>query len=150
MKLIAKHKKAYFDYEIIESQEAGIELRGHEVKSIRSWQVNLKGSYIVSRNGELFVKSMHISAWSALPNKQSIETDRERKIFLPKKKIISFSSKLKESWYAITPLDLYFRGSLIKLSVWLVKWKKLHQKKQILKERTLDREAKVHLKKNYN
>lgn len=149
MKIIAKNKKAYFDYDVIEQQEAGIELKGHEVKSIRSGQVNLKGSYIVSRNGELFVKSMHISAWSALVNRQAIETERERKIFLPKKKIIFFSTKLKESWYALTPLDLHFRWSLIKLSVWLVKWKKLHQKKQVLKERTLDREAKLHLKKHY-
>jgi len=149
MKTIAKNKKAYFDYEIIEQQEAGIELKGHEVKSIRSWQVNLKGSYIISRNGELFVKSMHISAWGALANRQTIDTGRERKIFLPKKKIVSYWSKVKESWYAITPLTLYFRGSLIKMSVGLVKWKKLHQKKQVLKERTLDREAKMHLKKNY-
>lgn len=149
MKLIAKNKKAYFDYDIMDSQEAGIELKWHEVKSIRSGQVNLKGSYIVSRNGELYVKSMHISAWKALTNRETIDTDRERKIFLPKKKITSFSTKLKESWYAITPLELYFRWSLIKMSVWLVKWKKLHQKKQLLKERTLDKEAKMHLKKNY-
>lgn len=149
MKAIAKNKKAYFDYDIIETQEAGIELKGHEVKSIRSWQVNLKWSYIISRNGELFIKSMHISAWGAIVNRQTIETDRERKVFLPKKKIISYTTKLKESWYALTPLELYFCGSLIKVSVGLVKWKKLHQKKQVLKERTLDREAKLHLKKNY-
>jgi len=149
MKTIAKNKKAYFDYDIIESQEAGIELKWHEVKSIRSWQVNLKGSYIVSRNGELYVKSMHVSAWWSIVNRQTIETDRERKVFLPKKKIISYTTKLKESWYALTPLELYFRWSLIKMSVGLVKGKKLHQKKQVLKEKTLDREAKLHLKKNY-
>ncbi len=149
MKAIAKNKKAYFDYDIIETQEAGIELKGHEVKSIRSWQVNLKWSYIISRNGELFIKSMHISARGAIVNRQTIQTDRERKVFLPKKKIVSYTTKLKESWYALTPLELYFRGSLIKVSIGLVKWKKLHQKKQVLKERTLDREAKLHLKKNY-
>ena len=97
MKTIAKHKQAYFNYEVIEQQEAGIELKGHEVKSIREGQVNLKGSYIVSRSGELYVKSMHISAWKALVNREAIETDRERKLFLPKKKIISYSTKLKES-----------------------------------------------------
>ena len=149
MKTIAKHKQAYFNYEVIEQQEAGIELKGHEVKSIREGQVNLKGSYIVSRSGELYVKSMHISAWKALVNREAIETDRERKLFLPKKKIISYSTKLKESWYALTPLEIYFKGNLIKMSVWLVKWKKLHEKKQVLKERTLDKEAKMHLKKHY-
>ena len=149
MKTIVKNKKAFFDYEIVESQEAWVELKWHEVKSIRSWQVHLKWSYIVSRNGELFVKSMHISAWKALANRDSLETDRERKIFLSKKKIIYYTSKMKEAGYSIAPLSLYFRWSLIKMSVGLVKWKKQHQKKQILKERTLDREAKMYLKKNY-
>lgn len=149
MKTITKNKKAFFDYEILERQEAWIELKWHEVKSIRSWNVNLKGSYIVSRNGELFVKSMHISTWKSLVNRDSIEGDRERKLFLPKKKIIFYTSKIKEPWFSLTPLELYFQGSLIKVSVGLVRWKKQHQKKQLLKERTLDKEAKIYLKKHY-
>lgn len=146
---IAKNKKAYFDYEILETHEAGIQLLGHEVKSVRAKHVNLKGSYISIQNNELFLKGMHIWVWKALSNRDSIETMRPRKIFLPKKKIISYGSKLKEGWYTLLALELYFKWSLIKTRVWLAKWKKVHQKRQVLKERTLDREAHKMLKKNY-
>ena len=92
---------------------------------------------------------MHISIWKAIVNKESLETGRERKVFLPKKKILYFSGKIREWGYSLVPLQLYFQGSLIKVSIGLVRWKKQHQKKQILKERTLDKEAKVYLKKHY-
>lgn len=144
---ITKNKKAFFDYEIVDSWEAGIELCGHETKSIRQWHVNLKGSYVVVVAWELFIKNMHISAWKALPNRVSIETDYERKIFLHKKTILFLTGKSREAWCSIIPLELYFKGSLIKLRVGLAKWKKAHQKKQILKERTMDREAKKAMKK---
>ena len=146
---LAKNKKAYFDYEILETGEAGIELLGHEVKSVRAKHVNLKGSYISIHNNEMFLKGAHIWVWKALSNRDSVETQRPRKIFLPKKKIISYGSKLKEGGYTILALELYLKGSLIKTRVWLAKWKKQHQKKQLLKERTLDREAHKMLKKNY-
>ena len=146
---ITKNKKAYFDYEILESQEAGLELKGHEVKSIRSKQVNLKGAYISSLSGELYVKGMHISAWKWLVNRESIEVERERKVLLPKKKIIYYGSKLKEGGYTLLPLSLYLKGSLIKLQVGLARGKKSYQKKQLLKERTLDKEAKMMLQKQY-
>lgn len=144
---ITKNKKAFFDYEVLDSWEAGIELKWYETKSVRSGHVNLKWSFIVVVNNELFIKNMHISAWKALPNKQSIETDRIRKIFL-KRKIIDFlKGKSKEAGYSIIPLELYFSGSLIKLRVWLAKWKKAYQKKQILKERDMDKRAKIAMKK---
>lgn len=146
---IVKNKKAYFDYDILETQEAGIELLGHEMKSIRAKHVNLKGSYISIQNGELFLKQMHIWVWKALSNRNTIETERPRKIFLPKKKIIYYGSKIKEGGYTLLALELYFKGSLVKVRVGLAKGKKSYQKKQVLKERTLDREAHKMLKKNY-
>ena len=146
---ITRNKKSYFDYEILESEEAGIELKGHEVKSIRAKQVNLKWAYISALSWELLVKGMHISAWKWLVNRDGIEVERERKILLSKKKIIYYASKLKEGWYTLLPLSLYFKWSLIKMQVGLAKGKKKHQKKQLLKERTLDREAKKMLHKNY-
>lgn len=145
--LITKNKKAYFDYEISDFWETWIELKWYETKSIRNKHVNLKWSYIVSINGELYIKSMHVSALKSLPNKETIETDRERKIFLHKKTISYLMWKMKESWYSIIPLELYFKWSLIKLKVWLAKWRKAYQKKQVLKERTMDREAKLAMKK---
>ena len=146
---ITRNKKAYFDYEILERQEAGIELLGHEVKSIRSKNINLKGSYISMQNGELFLKQAHIWAWKALINSDVIDTERPRKIFLPKKKIIYYGSKLKEWGYTLLALRVYLKGGLIKIEVWLAKWKKSYQKKQTLKERDIDRQAKMMLKKNY-
>jgi SsrA-binding protein len=144
---ITKNKKAYFDYEILDSWEAWIELSWHETKSVRNGHVNLKWAFIVVINNELYIKSMHVSVWKALPNSQSVETERERKIFLHKKTINHLSWKNREVGYSIIPLELYFVWSLIKLRVWLAKWKKAYQKKQILKERSMDREAKLSMKK---
>lgn len=148
--LITKNKKAYFDYEIVDTWEASIQLLWHEVKSIRVWHVNLKWSYISVINNILFVKWMHISPWKTLSNKQSIVVDREKKIFLHKKTISYLASKSKEAGFSIIPLELYFVWSLIKLRVWLAKWKKTFQKKQILKERAMDLEAKIMMKKKYS
>ena len=144
---ITKNKKAYFDYEIIDSWEAWIELKWYETKSIRNGHVNLKWAFIVVINNELFIKSMHVSAWKALPNRETIDTERDRKVFLHKKTINYLEEKSREAWYSIIPLELYFVWSLIKLRVWLAKWKKAYQKKQILKERSMDREAKIAMKK---
>ncbi len=145
--LITKNKKAYFDYEIIDTWEAWIMLKWYETKSVRNWHVNLKGAYVVVINNELYIKWMHISAWKALSNRESVETERERKIFLTRKTINYLIWKIKEGWNTIIPLELYFSWSLIKLRVWLAKWRKAYQKKQVLKERTMDREAKVAMSK---
>ena len=145
--LITKNKKAYFDYEIISSYEAWIELKWYEVKSVRHWHVNLKGTFIVMLSNELYVKGLHITAWKALSNRSSIETDRDKKIFLHKKDVTYLWTKMREAWFSVIPLELYFVWSLIKLRVGLAKGKKGYQKKQILKERTMDREAKMAMKK---
>jgi len=146
-KLIVKNKKAYFDYEIIDTWEAGIELKWYETKSIRHWHVNLKWAYIVWIWNELYIKWMNITVWKALPKNNSIESDRIRKIFLHKKTINFLLWKIKEKWFSIIPLELYFKWSLIKLKVWLAKGKKAYQKKQILKERAMDKQAKIMMKK---
>jgi len=145
--LITKNKKAYFDYEIIDNWEAWIELKWYETKSVRQGHVNLKWSYIVVVNNELYIKWMHVSALKSLPNKSSIETERERKVFLKRKTINYLIWKQKESGFSLIPLELYFVWSLIKLRVWLAKWRKSYQKKQLLKERTMDKEAKIAMKK---
>lgn len=145
--LITKNKKAYFDYEILDSWEAWIELFWHEVKSLRNWHVNLKGSYISLLSWSPYIKSMHITPWKTLVNRQALPWDRDRKIFLHKKTILQLLSKQKEGWFAIIPLELYFKWSLIKLKVWLCKWRKEYDKKQVLKERSLDKEARMMMKK---
>jgi len=141
--LITKNKKAYFDYEIIETFEASIELKWYETKSIRAWQVNLKWAFLSVINNNLYIKFMHITPWKALANRTSVQADRDRKIFLHRKTIDFLANKSKEAWFSIIPLELYFKWSLIKLKVWLAKWRKSYDKKQVLKERTLDKEAKM-------
>ncbi len=147
LKLISKNKKAYFDYEIVESWEAGIKLFWHEVKSIKEWNVNLKWSYISNINNELFVKQMHISHWKSLANKNDATTRIPRKILLKRKTIDFLIWRIKEKWYSVVPLRIYDKNNLIKIEVGLVKWKKRFEKKQILKERTLDKEAKMKMMK---
>ena len=147
IKMIARNKKALFDYEILTKYEAWIKLQGHEVKSIRQWHANLKGSYASLNWLEMWIKWMHITPWKAIPNSQSIKPDAERKAMIHKKDLIYLSKKLKEKWFSLVPIDLYFKWSLIKISVALVKWRKAHQKKQVLKERAMDKEAKIAMKK---
>ena len=146
-KLITKNKKAFFDYEVLDSWEAGVELKWYEVKSIRAWQVNLKWSYISCSSGTLYAKWVHITPWKALANRDSIDTSHDIKIFLHKKTIRFLCDKLKQAWFSVIPLELYFKWSLVKMKVWLVKWKKKYEKKQILKERDMDKQAKIMMKK---
>ena len=145
--LITKNKKAYFDYEIIQTYEAWIKLLWHEVKSVRAWHVNLKWAYISFVWGHNLLKWLHITPWKALPNSQSIDWSADKQIFLHKKDINFLAWKQKEWGFTIIPLELYFKWSLIKVKVWLCKWRKDYDKKQVLKERTLDKEAKMYLKK---
>lgn len=143
--LIAKNKKAYFDYEILETWEAWIELKGYEVKSLRGGKINLKGSYISFLSGTPVIKWCHISLLPSLPG-NIIDPKRDRKIFLHKKTIFYLSSKMKEAGKTIIPLELYFSWSLIKVKVWLAVWRKTYDKKQVLKERSMDKEAKQQMK----
>lgn len=145
--LITKNKKAYFDYEILDSREAWIELFWYEVKSIRAWHINLKWSYISFLSWFSVIKWLHITPWKTLVNRENMPWDRDRKIFLHKKTINTLIWKQKEWGYAIIPLEMYFKWSLIKVKVWLCKWRKEYDKKQVLKERTLDKEAKMMMKK---
>ncbi|MCD5380498.1 SsrA-binding protein SmpB [Candidatus Gracilibacteria bacterium] len=138
---ITKNKKAFFDYEIIKSYEGGVELTGYETKSIRHGGANLKGSFIIINGNALYIKNMHISAWKALPKSMSIDTVKEIKVFLHKKDIVYLEGKSREKGYSIIPLSLYFKGSLIKIQVGLVRGKKQFEKKQVLKDRSMKKEA---------
>jgi len=146
MKTIIKNKKAFFDYEILESREAGIELFGHEVKSLRAGWGNLKGSYISFVGWIPHIKNMHISPWKTLVARDGMAPTRERKIFLHKKTIQLLLWKQKIAGLAIVPLEVYFSGSLVKVKVGLCKGRKQYDKKQLLKERTLEKEAQKTLK----
>lgn len=147
--LIVKNKKAFFDYDIIETWEWGIDLKWYEVKSIRYWNVNLKWSYLTIVNLELFIKWLHISNLKSVSNIGLSKNDSLKKVFLHKKTILFLDWKIKIPGYSIVPLQLYFSWSLIKIKVALAKWRKAYWKKQILKERTMDKEAKIAMKKYF-
>ena len=139
-KTIALNKKARHDYFIMESFEAGIELVGTEVKSIRTGGVNLKDSWCSIENGELIVKQMHISPYEKgnIFNKDPL---RPRKLLLHKYEINKLLGKTKEKGIAIVPLKVYFKGSLVKVEIGLAKGKKLYDKRQDIAKKDQQREA---------
>lgn len=135
---ITKNRKAYFDYFVLESMEAGIELCGTEVKSIRGGNVNLKDAWCDIQNGELLVKQMHISPYEQgnIFNKDPI---RVRKLLVHKKEIMRMLGMVKQQGVTIIPLSLYFKGSLVKMQIGICKGKKNYDKRDVAAKRDADR-----------
>ena len=125
---VAQNRKAYHDYFVDESYEAGIELTGTEVKSIRLGQVNLKDSYCSVKNGELLVHGMHVSPYEKgnIFNKDPL---RVRKLLMHKKEILKLQSATDQKGYTLVPLALYFKGSHVKMKLGLCRGKKLWDKR---------------------
>ena len=139
IKQIASNRKAYHDYFIEEKYEAGIELAGTEVKSLRAGTVNMKDSYCTIKNGELFIRSLHISPYEKgnIFNKDPV---RPRKLLLHKREIMKLYGLVKRDGYALVPLSLYFKHGRVKLELGLCKGKKLHDKRDAAAERDAKRE----------
>lgn len=146
MKLIATNKKAYFDYFIISTYEAGIVLLGSEVKSIRLGHINLKDSFVAFKNGEAYIKNMHIGAY-AESTIDKIDEKRNRKLLLNKKEIEKIVSKTQEKGFTCVPLKIYFKDNLVKLEIGIAKGKHLYDKKKALAEKDIARETERELKK---
>ncbi|MBE7026540.1 MAG: SsrA-binding protein SmpB [Ruminococcaceae bacterium] len=128
-KIIAQNKKAYHDYFVEEKYEAGIELFGTEVKSLREGRVNLKDSYAsVTKQGEIYVHGMHISPYEKgnIFNKDPL---RERKLLLHKREILKLAGTAAQMGYSLIPLSLYFKDSRVKLELGVCKGKKLYDKR---------------------
>lgn len=146
IKLVANNKKAYHDYFILEKYETGIELYGTEVKSIRMGKCSIKEAYVHIDHGELFIEGMHVSPYEKgnIFNKDPL---RVRKLLMHKKEIIRLESKLNEKGLTLVPLQVYFKGSLVKVEIGLARGKKLYDKRaDIAKKdakREMDREIKI-------
>ena len=138
VKIIAPNKKAYHDYFVLEKYEAGIELFGTEVKSLRQGAVNLKDSYCEIKNGELFAIGVHISPYEKgnIFNRAPL---RPKKLLMHKREIIRLFSKVKEDGLTLIPLSIYFSGSRVKVEVGLCKGKKLYDKRDTDAKRQADR-----------
>ena len=139
-KLIANNKKAYFDYFIEESYEAGICLHGTEVKSLRMGKCSIKESFVRVEGAEVFIYNMHISPYEKgnIFNKDPL---RIKKLLLHKGEINKIAGKMSEKGYTLVPTKVYFKGSLVKVEIGLAKGKKLYDKRQDIAKKDMRREA---------
>ena len=139
-KLIANNKKAYHDYFILETYEAGIALHGTEVKSLRQGACSIKEAFIRIENGEMFIYGMHISPYEKgnIFNKDPL---RVRKLLLHKKEINKLFGQMKEKGNTVVPLKVYFKDSLVKVEIGLAKGKKLYDKREDIARKDQKREA---------
>ena len=146
MKIITTNKSASFEYFIEEKYEAGIQLQGNEVKSLRLGNVNMNDSFCFLREGEVCVKNMHIALYEKSDAFSTHDTRRDRKILLHNREIAKIAGKINRQGYTLVPLKLYFKGSLVKIEVALCRGKHAYDKKQSIAERdnkrALDREIK--------
>ena len=139
------NRKARYDYEIEETYEAGIVLTGTEIKSIREGKVNIKDSYGIIKNGEIYLLNALISQYKE-GNIFNHEEDRTRKLLLHKREILKLRDKLEKDGYTIVPLKIYFVKNKAKVQLGLAKGKKNYNKKETIKERDIKREMEKSLK----
>ncbi|KSV59295.1 SsrA-binding protein SmpB [Acetivibrio ethanolgignens] len=144
-RLIANNKKARFDYFIEDTYEAGISLHGTEVKSLRMGKCSVKESFIRIENGEVYIYNMHISPYEKgnIFNKDPL---RVKKLLLHKYEINKLAGQMAQKGYTIVPLEIYFKGELVKLSIGLAKGKKLYDKRQDIAKKDQRREAEKEFK----
>lgn len=145
IKSIAKNKKADHDYFIDDSYEAGIELFGTEVKSIRAGQVNLKDSWCEIKNGEIFVNGMHISPYEK-GNIFNRDPDRSRRLLMHRREIGKLFGLVQQQGIALIPLEMYFSGSRVKLKIGLCRGKKLYDKRDDMAKKAAQRDIERSLK----
>ena len=139
MKLIANNKKAFHDYFIEDTYEAGIALAGTEVKSLRAGKCSIKESFIRVEKGEVYIYGMHISPYEKgnIFNKDPL---RQRRLLMHKREILKLFARIKQDGYSLIPLSIYFRGPRVKLELGLAKGKKLYDKRESAAKRDAKRE----------
>jgi len=138
-RVVATNRRARHEYEILETFEAGLVLRGTEVKSLRTGQVNFKDSYATVRNDELWLLGCHISPYSHGTDANH-DPERDRKLLLHRREIIRLTGKIAERGLTVVPLKLYFKKGRAKIEIGLARGKKLHDKRATLRERETRRE----------
>ncbi len=144
---ISTNRKAGFNYEILNTYEAGIELKGTEVKSLRKASVNLKDSYCVIQKGEIFVYNMYISPYEQgnIFNKDPL---RKRKLLMHKKEILKLFDSVRQKGFSLIPLSLYFKNAKVKIKIGLCKGKKIYDKRQTIAKNEVKRKIERNLKEN--
>lgn len=142
---VATNRKAYHDYHIQETFEAGISLRGTEVKSLREGRANLKESYAILKDGEVFLFNCHISPYSH-GNIENHDPLRTRKLLLHAKEISKLWGRISQQGFTLVPLKIYFKGGRAKVAIGLAKGKKQYEKRESIKENEAKREIDRHMK----
>ena len=145
VKIIAQNKKAYHDYFVEDRFEAGVELAGTEVKSVRAGNVNLKDSFCTVTDGELFARGLHISPYEQ-GNIFNRDPLRPKRLLMHKREILKLYSAVKQDGMAIVPLSLYFKDSRIKMEIGLCKGKKLYDKRETAATKEIARDIERTLK----
>lgn len=148
IKQVAANRKAFHDYFILERYEAGIELFGTEVKSIRAGTLNLKDSFCTVKNGEIFVRGMHISPYEK-GNIFNRDPYRVKRLLMHKKEINKLLGQITQKGFALVPLSVYFKGSRLKVEVGLCRGKKLYDKRDAAAKRQADRDIERAQKERY-
>ena len=144
-KTIANNKKAFHDYFVDDKYEAGIELFGTEVKSIRAGQINLKDSWCDIKNGEIFVNGMHISPYEK-GNIFNRDPLRVRRLLMHKREIMKLNAAIQQQGMTLVPLEVYLSGSRVKVAVGLGRGKKLYDKREDAAKRDMQRDIERHMK----
>ncbi len=144
---LVEHKKARLNYEVLEEFEAGLELLGTEVKSLRAGQGKLEGAHIVVRGGEAYLVGAHIPPYQPANTKEDYDPDRSRRLLLQKKELAQIAAYGDQKGLTIVPLRVYNKGKHLKLAVGAARGKKLLDKRQTLKKRDTEREMRRTLKR---
>lgn len=142
------NRKANYDYEIIDTYEAGVVLTGTEIKSIRLGRITLKDSYAIIKNNEIFLLNVHISSYEQ-GNRFNHDELRTRKLLLHKKEIIKLKEKIDKEGFTIIPLKLYFVKGKVKILLGLAKGKKNYDKREAIKKKDIERQIATDLKERY-
>ena len=148
IKVIATNREARHEYFIEEEYEAGIELVGTEVKSVRGGNLNLKDAWCGIKDGQLLVNQMHIAPYDH-GNRFNVDSRRPRRLLMHRREIMRLFGKVKQDGYALIPLSVYLRGSLVQVKIGLCKGKKLHDKRQAEAERDAKRQIERAMKERY-
>ena len=148
VKVMSRNREAYHEYFVEEEFEAGIELMGTEVKSIRAGTLNLKDAWCGIKNGEIILTQMHISPYDH-GNRFNPDPRRPRRLLMHKREIMRLFGKEKQDGYSLIPLSVYFKGSRVKVNVGLCKGKKLYDKRQAEAERDAKRQIERAMKERY-
>jgi SsrA-binding protein len=146
MPTLAENKKARFDYEILDTFEAGLVLTGPEVKSVRGGSMGMRGSYVTIANGGVWLIAAHIPRYPQAGAQPDYDPDRSRRLLLHTREIAKLAGKLEQKGFTLVPLEVYTKGNRIKLKFGLGRGKKEYQKKETIKKRESDREVRRALK----